>query len=476
MDILFNKTKIVATVGPASNTKEKLAQLIMAGVDVFRLNFSHGNHDQHLQVINFVRELNQEMGTNIALLQDLQGPKIRIEEMENNGVEIFQGQKIVITTEKVLGNAELVSTSYKALPNDVKIGDMVLIDDGNLELKVIDKTEKEVHCEVVYGGILRSRKGINLPFTDVTAPSLPEKDRLDLIFGLEHKVDWVALSFVRTAEDVAAVQAIIRQKDSDTKLIAKIETPQGVKNIDAIIEVSDGIMVARGDLGVEMPMEQVPIIQKTLVQKCNIAAKPVIVATQMLESMKDNPRPTRAETSDVANAVMEGADAVMLSAESASGKYPVEAVKSMTRIIKTVEDNMDVYGKTPIDLDENSVNFNSDRVVSSAVDLAESTKSKVICALTSSGRSAFVISKHRPKANIFIFTRHTKLLCRLNLLWGVRTIFYERTKSTDETIEEIKNILVKQKHLSLGDAFVTVASTPITDKRHINTIKLTLVE
>jgi len=474
MNISYNKTKIVATVGPASNTKDMLRKLIISGVDVFRLNFSHGTHESHLPVIKAIKELREELGVYVSILQDLQGPKIRVEEVENNGVEIKEGETITITTEKVIGTAQLVSTSYKALPNDVSIGDAILIDDGKLELKVISKTEKSVVAEVVYGGVLKSRKGINLPNTNVSAPSLTDKDYVDLIFGLEQEVDWVALSFVRTAEDIIHLKGILKEKGSNARIIAKIEKPQAVTNIDAIIEVTDALMVARGDLGVEIQMEDVPLVQKMLVRKCNQAAKPVIVATQMLESMIDNPRPTRAETNDVANAVIDGADAVMLSAESASGKYPELAVQSMSRIIRSVEENVEsIYNKN-FEPDPNSVLFHSDSVIHSACVLAYNTKANAICTLTGTGYSAFTISRQRPKANIFIFSRNHELLNKINLLWGVRGIYYERHKSTDETITDIEVLLKKHKYLHSGELFVTLASIPIEDRQRVNMMKISV--
>ena len=475
MDIIFNKTKIVATVGPASNTKEKLRELIAAGVDVFRLNFSHGTHEGHQNVITLIRELNEELEGNVAILQDLQGPKIRVEEVENNGVELIVGEQITITTEPVVGTAKLVSTSYKGLPHDVQAGDMILIDDGKIELKAVSTNNTDVIAEVVYGGILKSRKGINLPNTNVSAPSLTEKDYKDLLFGLENDVDWVALSFVRTAEDVVELKRIIADKGKATKIVSKIEKPQAVDNIDAIIEVSDAIMVARGDLGVEILMEDVPAVQKTLVHKCNAAGKPVIVATQMLESMIDNPRPTRAETNDVANAVMDGADAVMLSAESASGKYPVLSVQSMSRIIKSVEENLYKYNHV-LPINHLSPTFQSDAVINGACKLAQETGAKAIVSLSSSGYSAYHIAKHRPKSNIFIFTRYKQLLNRLNLVWGVRTMYYERHKNTDETIMEIQQVLVDQGYLKTGDCFIIVACIPLALRKHANMVKLQVVE
>lgn len=475
MEFLFNKTKIVATVGPASNTPEMLYQLMKAGVDVFRLNFSHGTHEGHAAVIEAIRTLNETHNTNVAILQDLQGPKIRVEEVENNGVELIPGREITITTDRVLGTAEKVSTSYQALPQDVKVGDMILIDDGKIELRVIGVEGHEVKAEVIYGGILKSRKGINLPNTNVSAPSLTDKDYEDLLFGLEYDLEWVALSFVRTAQDVEEIQRIIKDKGKTTKVIAKIEKPQAVDNIDAIIAVADGIMVARGDLGVEILMEDVPMVQKMLVSKCNEAGKPVIVATQMLESMIENPRPTRAETNDVANAVMDGADAVMLSAESASGKYPVLSVQSMDRIISSIETNIYRYDrKLPASV--NSLSYNSDAIISMACQLAEQVKAKAICALTSSGYSAYQIARQRPSANIFIFTRYKQLLSRLNLVWGVRTVQYARSKGTDETIEDIAKVLVEEGYLQSGDKFVIVASIPIAQRQSANMIKLHTIE
>ena len=476
MSVLSNKTKIVCTVGPACNTKEGLRALIHAGADVFRLNFSHGTHDMHLKVIHLVRELNEEMGIHIALLQDLQGPKIRVEEVENNGVEIVAGQTLVITTDSVIGTAQRVSTSYKHFVKDVEVGDAILIDDGKFELKVEAKDGNDVQCRIIYGGLLKSRKGINLPDTNVSAPSLTEKDHEDLLFGLENDVDWVALSFVRTAEDMQDIQKIIKDADKKSLVIAKIEKPQAVTNIDGILKYADGLMVARGDLGVEMPMEQVPMIQKMLVAKANEAAKPVIVATQMMESMIESPRPTRAETNDVANAVMDGADAVMLSAETAAGKYPNLAVLGMSRIIQAVESQAEqVYNKGYAPLNSSMEDYASNSVIASACKLGRNTGAKAICALTSSGYSAFRASHHRPNSPIFIFTRQKSLLTQLSLLWGVKGVYYERTKATDETVSEIKEILKTKQGLSTGDMFITIASIPLNERKRANMVKLTVV-
>ncbi|HEY8400992.1 MAG TPA: pyruvate kinase, partial [Cytophagaceae bacterium] len=414
MDQVSKKTKIIATVGPACNTKEKLWELVQAGANVFRLNFSHGSHDQHLQVIKNIRELNAEHNANIAILQDLQGPKIRTNDVENNGVELVEGEKIVITKEYCIGTKERISTSYQSLTSDVKPGDAILIDDGKIELRVLGTANGEVTAEVVYGGLLKSKKGINLPNTEVSEPSLTEKDKKDLMFGIENDLDWIALSFVRRAEDLKELKDIIKQSGKDIKVVAKIEKPEAIKNIDSIIEETDAVMVARGDLGVEILMEEVPMLQKMIAQKCNKAGKPVIIATQMMESMITNPRPTRAETNDVANAIIDGADVVMLSAETASGDFPVLTVQSMARICRSVEKQANIYYKHVSD----DVTTYSDSVIESACVLAEKTNAKAIIGLSQSGYSAFRIAAHRPKSDIFIVTSNKKLLTQLNLIWG----------------------------------------------------------
>ena len=473
--ILFNRTKVVATVGPACNTKEKLEELIRAGVDVFRLNFSHGTHEGHKKVIQYVNELNEELGTHVCLLQDLQGPKIRLREMQE-GTFIKEGDEFIITTEDVIGNAKMGSTTYEPLPNDVQIGDMILIDDGKIELHVTKIEGKHVHTRVVYGGEVKSRKGINLPDTRVSAPSLTEKDHEDLLFGLESGVEWVALSFVRSADDIRHIKGIIQSKGLDVRVIAKIEKPEALQNIDEIVEVADGCMVARGDLGVEIPMEDVPMAQKLIVSKCNKACKPVIIATQMMESMIENPRPTRAETNDIANAVLDGADALMLSAETASGKYPIQVVKSMTRTIMSVENKAKgVFNKFYI-LDAESDTFENDSVVLSACRLADETRAAAIVGMTKSGYTAFRLASHRPKANIFIFTDYKPVLKILNLVWGVRGYYYDKMESTDNTFSDIKEILKTKGHVANGDVIINTASMPIEAKLRTNVVKLTRVK
>jgi pyruvate kinase len=472
--VSFNKTKIVATVGPSSSSKEMLRALIKEGVDVFRLNFSHGTHEDHEKVIHNVRELNQELGTKICLLQDLQGPKIRVNEMEPD-VVITRGQDLVITTKEALGNSQVVSTSYKNLPKDVKVGDMILIDDGKIELKVKEVRSEEVLTEVVYGGLLKSRKGINLPFTKVSAPSLTEKDLKDLEFGLKNDVDWIALSFVRKAFDIQSMRAIIDSHNSPARIVAKIEKPEALSNIDEIIAETDGVMVARGDLGVEIWMEEVPMVQKMLVEKCNRAGKPVIVATQMMESMIENPRPTRAETNDVANAVMDGADALMLSAETASGKYPLEVIRSMVRTVASVEKNPKIYYHFR-NVDKNSPKYIHDNFVLAACKLAKDVGAKAIVGMTQSGYTAFQSSAYRPNASIFVFTSNASLLNKINLVWGSQGYFYDKTNSTDETISDVESTLKRDGHVKSGDIIIILASMPIHEKARTNTLKINVVK
>lgn len=477
MEISFNRTKIIATVGPASSSKEKLTELVGAGVDVFRLNFSHGSHEDHAKVINNINEINREHGLHISILQDLQGPKIRIGEVENGEVMIHPGDQLVIATEKIIGTAERVFTTYTNIYQDVQAGESILVDDGKIELKVkeVDKKKKEVITEVVYGGPLRSKKGINLPNTKISMPSLTEKDRQDLEFGLKNNIDWIALSFVRHADDVKDLRKRIRAKDSDAKIISKIEKPEAIENIDEIIAVSDAIMVARGDLGVEIYMEEVPIVQKMIARKCKYAAKPVIIATQMMESMIENPRPTRAETNDVANAVLDGADVLMLSGETSVGKYPIQTVLSMSRTIQSIEENADIYYKNYA-LDNESDTFYHDSVISMAVRLAEITDAKAITGMTFSGYTGFRLSGHRPKSHIFIFTANKSILSTLNLLWGVRGIYYDKFESTDDTIEDLEKILVEQGYLNKGDVYINTASMPMYKKLRTNMVKLSIVE
>jgi pyruvate kinase len=485
------KTKIVATVGPASQSKEMLLKLAQAGANVFRLNFSHGTHDDHLQRIQSIREINAEHGLNLTILQDLQGPKIRTQLVENNGVELVAGRPLTfVMDETLLGTAERVGTTYTSMYRDVRVGERILMDDGNLEVVVtgIDLNTKEVHTTVVYGGILRSKKGINLPGTKVGLPALTEKDEKDLVFGLEHDVDWIALSFVRTAQDILDVKEKIKAAGKTTKVIAKIEKPEAIDNIDAIIAATDGIMVARGDLGVEMDGAIVPELQKSMVAQCIRAAKPVIVATQMLESMKDSPRPTRAETSDVANAVLDGASATMLSAESASGQYPVEAVTMMAHIIETVEEQQNgikivkgdeaaIYFKNHALVDYQGKHPLNDRLIAGACRLARDTEAKAILCITNSGYTAFRLSAHRPKASLYVFTDNPRTLTTVGLLWGARGFSYDqRTFDTEATVNTMLDRLVKEGLLAKGDVYVSVLAMPYGQGNKTNTVRIGRVE
>ena len=475
MHTKFSKTKIVATVGPASDSKEMLLKLIHAGVNVFRLNFSHGEHAVKADIIARIREINKETGGHVSILQDLQGPKIRIGEIENGEVPIKPGQEIVISTQEIIGNGSRVSTTYKNLATDVKPGDLLLVDDGNIELTVKSIDGADVTCIVKYGELLKSRKGINLPFTKVSAPSMTDKDREDLAFGIAHDVDWIALSFVRTAQDVTDLKAIIKQSGKDIRVIAKIEKPEALKNIDEIIEVSDALMVARGDLGVEIVMEEVPVAQKMIVEKCNRAARPVIIATQMMESMIKNPRPTRAETNDVANAVMDGADALMLSGETAVGAFPLEVITSMKTTIMSIQTTADIYNNFYDPLPSSDTYYN-DNVVLTAADLSFQVNASAIIGNTVSGYTAFKLSSHRPAADIFIFTPDRSLLTKLSLLWGVRGFYYDSQVSTDQTFNDHERILKEHGHIKKGDVFITTASMPMGGRGRTNMLKLNIAD
>lgn len=475
-NITHNKTKILATVGPASNTKKKLLELVETGVDAFRLNFSHGAHEEHLKVIQAIREINKENNLNISIIQDLQGPKIRVGDVENGGVQLEKGKQVSIITNDGLSNAQTITTNYRALAKDVKVGDRILLDDGKIELKVTQVKDVEIQAEVVFGGILKPKKGINLPTTAVSAPSLTEKDTNDLMFGLDNDIDWVALSFVRTPIDILLLKHLIRQKGKNIKVIAKIEKPQAIKNIDEIIAVSDALMVARGDLGVELGFEEVPIAQKRIINKCIKAGKPVIVATQMLESMIENPKPTRAETNDIANAVLDGADTLMLSAETAVGKYPSLVIETMVKTISFAEQSTkQIYHKN-FELDPNSDTFYNDSVIAAANHLVDDTNAKAIIGMTSSGYTAFRAASHRPAADIFIFTPNRTLMTQLNILWGVRSFFYDKFESTDQTFLDAQEILEREGFIEKGDRIIHLASMPLAAKLRTNVIKLSIVD
>jgi pyruvate kinase len=483
------KTKIVATVGPASESKESLIQLAKAGVNVFRLNFSHGTHEDHLQRLKTIREISMELDLNLSILQDLQGPKIRTQLVENNGVVLEAGKQLIFAMdENLLGTSEKVGTTYTSMYLDVNVGERILMDDGNLEVKVIsiDPIKKEVITEVIYGGILKSKKGINLPGTKVSLPCLTPKDEADLYFGLDHGVDWIALSFVRKAADIWDIKDKIKAYGKNTRVIAKIEKPEAIDNLDEIIEATDAIMVARGDLGVEMDGAVVPYLQKVMVEKCTAAGKPVIVATQMLESMITNPVPTRAETSDVANAVLQGASATMLSGESASGSYPIKAVETMAHIHEIVEQQQNEL--EIIKGDEAAIYFKNhslagqqvaltDRLIAGACRLARDSKAKAILCITNSGHTAYRLSAHRPKADLFVFTSNKELMSTMGLLWGVKVFFFDPSAdNVEKTVAAMVDMLKGKKLLSAGDVFVTTLSIPAHQGKKTNTVQLGTVE
>jgi pyruvate kinase len=472
----MKKTKIVATLGPASSDKEILRQMFEAGVNVCRLNFSHGAYEDHASVVKTIRELNDETGLNVAILADLQGPKIRTNEMENNGVELINGSEVLIVTEKVLGTAQKFSINYADLPKDVKPGERILLDDGKLALEVISSDgSKEIKVKVIHGGILSSKKGVNFPNTKISMPSLTSKDLLDLQFALEQDVDWVGLSFVRSARDIIELKHIIAGEKRKAKVIAKIEKPEAIDDIDAIIKESDGLMVARGDLGVEIPYQNVPIIQKMLISKCITHAKPIIVATQMMESMITNISPTRAEVNDVANAVLDGADAVMLSGETSVGKHPVEVIKTMSNIVREMENFEGIYNKEELPERDQS-RFITDSICFNACRLSQRVESNAILTMSFSGYTAYKIASQRPKASIFVFTSNKNILTQLNLVWGVRAFYYDKHISTDHTIADIKYLLKKEGLLAQGDLVINVASIPLEDRGSSNMLKLSYVE
>ena len=471
------KTKIVATLGPACSTKEVLNEMIKAGVNVFRINFSHADYDDVKSKIEIIRGLNEEFGYTTAILGDLQGPKLRVGVMKED-VVVNPGDIITFqTAEDVPGTADRVYMNYAAFPKDVNPGEKILLDDGKLMFEAIETNrETEVICKVIQGGPLKSKKGVNLPNTKVSLPALTKKDIKDTLFAIEQKVDWIALSFVRTAEDLIELQDLIA-KNSDHKIpiIAKIEKPEGVANIDKIIAHCDGLMVARGDLGVEVPAHEVPLIQKKLIHRAKTARIPVIVATQMMETMITSLTPTRAEVNDVANSVMDGADAVMLSGETSVGNYPVQVIEQMTQIIEAVEDS------PLIQVPQNTPQIRTNRFITKtichhAATMANVIKAKAICTLTNSGYTAFQISAWRPSAHILVFTSNKRMLTQLNLLWGVKSFYYDKFVSTDDTVTDVNEIARVKGFVEKGDFLINLAAMPVTDKVMVNTFRVSEIE
>ena len=471
------KTKIVATIGPVTSAKENLVKLIQSGVNVCRLNFSHSTHEEHIEVIKNIREADKELGTHTAILGDLQGPKIRIGDVKDNNIELVPGTEIIITTKSVMGTADKVSITYQGLPKDVKKGERILLDDGKLMFEVISTNLKdEVKLKVIHGGYLSSKKGVNLPNTKISQPSLTEKDRKDLQVILEHNLDWIGLSFVRSAKDIIELKHLISQNNKQTKVVAKIEKPEAVDELEDIVRESDAVMVARGDLGVEIPMQDVPLIQKKIITTCLNYAKPVIVATQMMESMTENAAPTRAEVNDVANAVMDGADAVMLSGETSVGKYPFTTVEAMCKIIEKIESDYEEMYSKEREPAKDIERFITDSICFTSCRLASRVGAKGIITMTHSGYTAYKISSQRPKAGVFVFSGNKKLLTQLSLVWGVKTFFYNKTESTDHTIADIKYLLKKQGHVAKGDMIINTASIPIEESGKTNMMKMSVVE
>ena len=473
----MRRTKIVCTIGPASESEERLEQLMRAGMNVARLNFSHGTHEQHAIVIDRVREISARLGCSVAILQDLQGPKIRTRALEGGKpVSLVDGMCVSITSRPIVGNAQVISTTYQALPQDVKVGDRILLDDGLMELCVLGADETDVQCEIVHGGMLKEHKGINLPGVAVSAPALTEKDRDDLKFGVLHNVDYVALSFVRKPEDVSEAKQLIRQFQAELgeahaqgtiPLIAKLEKPEAVARLDEILDVADGVMVARGDLGVEMAPEKVPLIQKRIIARCNDLGLPVITATQMLESMMTNPRPTRAEASDVANSVLDGTDAIMLSGETAAGAYPIESVQMMVRIAVETE-----TGNRTARQPQCKRLTQAHAVSHAARALSEEASVQAIVVFTRSGASAHLISKDRPRTPIIAYTPSERVYHQLALWWGVWPHHIGMQGTTEDLIAVVDQRLQDEKLVLRGAHVVIMGGLPIASHARTNFVKL----
>lgn len=474
----IKRTKIVATVGPACSTYEKLLELVQAGVNCFRLNFSHGSYEDKSQIIDYIREINKTQPYNIAILGDLQGPKLRVGELENGRIELTEGQEIIFTTEKVVGTSERIYVSYPNLAKDVKIGERIFLDDGKMEVAAKEiLNDKEIKIKVTLGGTLLPKKGVNLPDSSLTMPSLTEKDIADLDYILDKNLDWVALSFVRNINDVREIKGRIKEKNGKAKLISKIEMPEALRNIRDIIIESDGIMIARGDLGVEVPVEQVPLIQKDIILKCMHRAKPVIVATQMMESMMERTKPNRSEVTDVANAVLEGADAVMLSGETAMGSYPKLVVETMSKIILEVENSVYDYDRDDILTPQpHSPSLLSDALCYSACNIAQDTNASALVGMTQSGYTAFMLSSYRPKVPLFIFSKERTLINQLSLSWGVRAFYYGEEESLDNIFFDQIRILKERGFLKSGEVVVNTGSTPVALHLPTNVIKVTVVD
>ena len=476
MDVNQNKTKIVATMGPSTENIAVLEELFNAGLDICRINFSHGDYEPIKHVVDNIRILNKKLNRHVGILGDLQGPKLRIGKVKDNAIQLVNGNDIIITTKECEGTAEKIFITYPQFPQDVTVGELVLIDDGTITLKVIETNQKdEVLALIIAGGVLSSKKGVNLPNTKISLPCLTLKDLRDLDFALENNFEWIGLSFVRSVTDIVELKEIIRSKKNHARVVAKIEKPEAIKEIDKIIEVTDAVMVARGDLGVELPMEQVPLLQKMIVSKCIAASKPVIIATQMMESMITSYTPTRAEVNDVANAVLDGADAVMLSAETSVGRYPVNVVEYMKRIISQIESEDRIYYREH-QPQLKTVTYITDSICYNASVMAKQAGVSAVISMTHSGYTAFKLSSYRPKANIYIFTDNKSLLNALSLVWGVRGFYYDKYESTDQTIADLKNYIKQGGFVKSDDLVINLASMPMKEKGRTNMLKLSYIQ
>lgn len=472
----IKKTKIVATLGPASSTREVIKEMMLSGVNVFRINFSHADYEDVLERIQIIRELNVELGFHVGILADLQGPKLRVGNMAPDTI-VEDGQEVRFTTEKIdEGTADAIYMNYSQFPKDVSAGERILLDDGKLIFEVVGTDKKtSVTARVIQGGVLKSKKGVNLPNTNISLPALTKKDIKDAIFAIEQNVDWIALSFVRHKQDVEDLRQLIKKHgEYDIPIISKIEKPEALVNIEEIVAVSNGLMVARGDLGVEVPAEEVPLVQKELVQHAKRARIPVIVATQMMESMIDGLTPTRAEVNDVANSVMDGADAVMLSGETSVGKYPVEVIQTMRKIVVSVENSPHI--QVPVSAPQNKNDrFITKSVCYHAATMANEIEVKAICTLTNSGYTAYQISAWRPKASILVFTTNRRILTQLNLIWGVKGYLYEGDGSTDDTVKEVNQIAKEKGYVVEGDSLINLVAMPVADRGKVNTLRVSTV-
>ena len=470
-----NNTKIVATMGPASWHKDVMKDMIIAGVNVFRVNFSHGDHETHRRTIRLVKELNEEFNCKTAVLADLQGPKLRIGDVEEGAV-INEGDTLTFTTNRVEGTAELVYMNYQKFPQDVNTGEHILLDDGKLMCEVLETDKKDtVVTKVIQGGPLKSKKGVNLPNTKVSLPCLTEKDLEDVVVAMEEGVEWIGLSFVRDADDVNELRKIINDFGSFAKIVSKIEKPEAVVDIDKIIDAPDAIIVARVDLGVEIPYSSVPMVQKMIVEKCHLKAKPCIIATQMMESMIDSQSPTRAEVNDVANSVCDGADAVMLSGETSVGKFPAKVVETMASIVAHVESTFDVKPNIENEPSVKNERYITKTICYNAAKIADQIDATAILTMTFSGYTALKIAGHRPKTKIIVFTANRQIMNQMSLVWGVEAFFYDKMESTDQSFKDIKAILKESGTVKDGDLIVNIASMPIQERGFTNMLKISAI-